>query len=105
MRHVQQIAVLANGQIVTRNVDFLRIQSPSGMSIPGLGVFAWIKCCMADWARGIVHRKRISSAIRELDAMDDHILEDIGISRCEIPIVVEKSMLSDTKLAASRMWR
>lgn len=44
---------------------------------------------VARLARGIAQARRRGAAIRQLSALDDHLLGDIGITRGQIPAVVD----------------
>lgn len=52
-------------------------------------------------AARIVQARRRHAAIRELQALDDHLLKDIGISRSQVPYVVEQQ-LAGTRSEGSR---
>ena len=42
-------------------------------------------------------RSYAGAAIRELQALDDHLLKDIGISRSQIPYIVEEQLSGTSK--------
>lgn len=60
------------------------------------------------WWRAYALRRERNAAVRELRALDDRALKDIGINRCEIEWVVDgrdDTRLRDAAIAANRSCR
>ena len=60
------------------------------------------------WWRAYALRRERNAAVRELRALDDRTLKDIGINRCEIEWVVDgqdDTRLRDATIAANRSPR
>jgi uncharacterized protein YjiS (DUF1127 family) len=60
------------------------------------------------WWRAYALRRERNAAVRELRALDDRTLKDIGINRCEIDWVVDgrdDTRLKDATIAANRSRR
>jgi len=60
------------------------------------------------WWRAYALRRERNAAVRELRALDDRTLKDIGINRCEIEWVVDgqdDTRLRDATIAANRSCR
>jgi uncharacterized protein YjiS (DUF1127 family) len=58
----------------------------------------WIHTCVIDW---VVRR-----AMVELQALDDRILKDIGLRRCEIEYCVRQILKEESEPQANRSrWR
>ena len=57
---------------------------PFGASIPRQGLARVVTEVMARLAAAISHELRIRRDIRQLMAMDEHMLRDIGLTRADI---------------------
>ena len=70
---------------------------------------AWAAAAAAgNWWRAHLHRRERNAAVRELRALDDRALKDIGINRSEIEWVVDgedATRLRDATIAANRSRR
>jgi uncharacterized protein YjiS (DUF1127 family) len=75
----------------------------------GLGTAAGAVAATAGkWWRAYALRRERNAAVRELRALDDRTLKDIGINRCEIDWVVDgrdDTRLKDATIAANRSRR
>jgi len=61
-----------------------------------------------NWRRAYALRRERNAAVRELHALDDRTLKDIGVNRCEIEWVVDghdDTRLKDATIAANRSRR
>jgi uncharacterized protein YjiS (DUF1127 family) len=55
---------------------------------PGPGLLRWIADAIRGWVRAYIEHRAISSTVRVLQGMDDRMLADIGMTRGEIPSIV-----------------
>jgi uncharacterized protein YjiS (DUF1127 family) len=80
-----------------------------GAVLRGLRTAAWaVAATAAKWWRAYALRRERNAAIRELHALDDRELKDIGINRSEIEWVVDgedATRLRDATIAANRSRR
>ena len=87
-----------NGQESRGHLDFERLggmtdgrdlddpRSQDGHPTDSRSPLTWqrIGWALADWVRGLLRRSRIRRAVRELQALDDRTLKDIGLTRGQI---------------------
>ena len=80
-----------------------------GAVLRGLRTAAWAVAATAGkWWRAYALRRERNAALRELHALDDRTLKDIGINRSEIEWVVDgqdATRLRDATIAANRSRR
>jgi uncharacterized protein YjiS (DUF1127 family) len=81
----------------------------AGVVLRPLRIAAWAVAATAgSWWRAYALRRERNAAVRELRALDDRTLKDIGISRCEIDWVVDgqdDTRWKDATIAANRSRR
>ena len=99
-------------QQIIRRAEVARTQALRGLVgavLGGLGTAAWAVAATAGkWWRAYALRRERNAAVRELRALDDRTLKDIGINRCEIEWVVDgedATRLRDATIAANRLRR
>ena len=63
--------------------------------------FDRIRSLLGSFAMNLVMRYQRRAAEAELYALDDHLLHDIGIARCQIPMIVD-AMLCDQVIGKCR---
>jgi uncharacterized protein YjiS (DUF1127 family) len=66
------------------NTSVHRLHAPSALQRFVFAVVAALRSTAAAWQRG----RRRRAALRELDALDDHMLQDIGLRRNELQSLV-----------------
>ena len=75
-------------QQIIRRAEVARTQALRGLVgavLGGLGTAAWAVAATAGkWWRAYALRRERNAAVRELHALDDRALKDIGITRGEI---------------------
>jgi uncharacterized protein YjiS (DUF1127 family) len=81
----------------------------AGVVLRPLRIAAWAVAATAGkWWHAYALRRERNAAVRELRALDDRALKDIGINRCEIEWVVDRhddTRLRDATIAANRSRR
>ena len=81
----------------------------AGAVLRPLRIAAWAVAATAGkWWRAYALRRERNAAVRELRALDDRELKDIGIHRCQIEWVVDShddTRLRDATIAANRSRR
>ena len=99
-------------QQIIRRAEVARTQALRGLVgavLGGLGTAAWAVAATAGkWWRAYALRRERNAAVRELHALDDRTLKDIGITRGEIEWVVDgedATRLRDATIAANRSRR
>ena len=99
-------------QQIIRRAEVARTQALRGLVgavLGGLGTAAWAVAATAGkWWRAYALRRERNAAVRELHALDDRTLKDIGITRGEIEWVVDgedATRLRDATIAANRLRR
>ena len=99
-------------QQIIRRAEVARTQALRGLVgavLGGLGTAAWAVAATAGkWWRAYALRRERNAAVRELHALDDRALKDIGITRGEIEWVVDgedATRLRDATIAANRSRR
>jgi uncharacterized protein YjiS (DUF1127 family) len=85
------------------------LQAAAGRGAAILRPFAKAAVAAAGkWQRAYAIRRERNAAVRELRALDDRTLRDIGVNRCEIEWVVrgrDATRLRDATIAANRCRR
>jgi uncharacterized protein YjiS (DUF1127 family) len=69
--------------MVTADREVAAIQ-PFGASIPRKGPAGFVTQVVARIAAAVAEELRIRSDMRQLRAMDDHMLKDIGLTRLDV---------------------
>jgi uncharacterized protein YjiS (DUF1127 family) len=99
-------------QQIIRRAEAARAQAVRGLVgavLRGLRTAAWAVAATAGkWWRAYALRRERNAAVRELHALDDRTLKDIGINRSEIEWVVDgedATRLRDATIAANRSRR
>jgi uncharacterized protein YjiS (DUF1127 family) len=99
-------------QQIIRRAEAARAQALRGLVgavLRGLRTAAWaIAATAGKWWRAYALRRERNAAVRELHALDDRTLKDIGINRSEIEWVVggeDATRLRDATIAANRSRR
>ena len=99
-------------QQIIRRAEVARAQALRclvGAVLRGLRTAAWAVAATAGkWWRAYALRRERNAAVRELHALDDRTLKDIGINRSEIEWVVggqDDTRLRDASIAANRSRR
>jgi len=99
-------------QQIIRRAEVARTQALRGLVgavLGGLGTAAWAVAATAGkWWRAYALRRERNAAVRELHALDDRTLKDIGITRGEIEWVVDgedATRLRDATIASNRSRR
>jgi uncharacterized protein YjiS (DUF1127 family) len=99
-------------QQIIRRAEVARAQALRGLVgavLRGLRTAAWAVAATAGkWWRAYALRRERNAAVRELHALDDRTLKDIGINRSEIEWVVggqDDTRLRDASIAANRSRR
>jgi uncharacterized protein YjiS (DUF1127 family) len=99
-------------QQIIRRAEVARAQALRGLVgavLRGLRTAAWAVAATAGkWWRAYALRRERNAAVRELRALDDRTLKDIGINRSEIEWVVggqDDTRLRDASIAANRSRR
>jgi uncharacterized protein YjiS (DUF1127 family) len=99
-------------QQIIRRAEVARAQALRGLVgavLRGLRTAAWAVAATAGkWWRAYALRRERNAAVRELHALDDRMLRDIGVSRSEIEWVVygrDATRLRDASIAANRSRR
>jgi len=81
----------------------------AGVVLRPLRVAVWAVAATAGrWWRAYALRRERNAAVRELRALDDRTLKDIGVNRCEIEWVVDgqdDTRSRDATIAANRSRR
>ena len=81
----------------------------AGVVLRPLRTAAWaVAAAAGSWWRAYALRRERNAAVRELRALDDRTLKDIGVNRCEIEWVVDghdDTRLKDATIAANRSRR
>ncbi|MBV8324432.1 MAG: DUF1127 domain-containing protein [Hyphomicrobiales bacterium] len=97
---------------IIRRAEVARAQALRGLVgavLRGLRAAAWAVAATAGkWWRAYALRRERNAAVRELHALDDRTLKDIGINRSEIWWVVggqDATRLRDATIAANRSRR
>jgi uncharacterized protein YjiS (DUF1127 family) len=97
---------------IIRSAQVARAQALRGLVgavLRGLRTAAWAVAATAGkWWRAYALRRERNAAVRELHALDDRTLKDIGINRSEIEWVVDgqdATRLRDATIAANRSRR
>ncbi len=97
---------------IIRRAEVARAQALRGLLgavLRGLRTAAWAVAATAGkWWRAYALRRERNAAVRELRALDDRALKDIGINRSEIEWVVDgedATRLRDATIAANRARR
>src|SRR6516225_10111012 len=96
-------------QQIIRRAESARARALRGLLyavLRGLRTAAWAAAAAAgNWWRAHLHRRERNTAVRELRALDDRALKDIGINRSEIEWVVDgedATRLRDATIKANR---
>ena len=99
-------------QQIIRRAEVARARALRGLVgavLRGLRTAAWAVAATAGkWWRAYALRRERNAAVRELHALDDRTLKDIGINRSEIEWVVDgedATRLRDATIAANRSRR
>jgi len=99
-------------QRIIRRAEAARARALRGLVdavLRGLRTAAWAAFAAAgNWWRAYIRRRERNAAVRELRALDDRTLKDIGITRGEIEWVVDgedDTRLRDATIAANRSRR
>ena len=99
-------------QQIIRRAESARARALRGLLyavLRGLRTAAWAAAAAAgNWWRAYALRRERNAAVRELHALDDRTLKDIGINRSEIEWVVDgedATRLRDETIAANRSRR
>ena len=97
---------------IIRRAEVARAQALRGLVgavLRGLRTAVWAVAATAGkWWRAYTLRRERNAAVRELHALDDRELKDIGINRSEIEWVVDgedATRLRDATIAANRSRR
>jgi len=97
---------------IIRSAEVARAQALRGLVgavLRGLRTAAWAVAATAGkWWRAYALRRERNAAVRELRALDDRSLKDIGINRSEIEWVVDgedATRLRDATITANRSRR
>jgi uncharacterized protein YjiS (DUF1127 family) len=97
---------------IIRRAEVARAQALRGLVgavLRGLHTAPWAVAATAGkWWRAYALRRERNAAVRELRALDDRALKDIGINRSEIEWVVDgedATRLRDATIAANRSRR
>src|SRR5947209_16051880 len=99
-------------QQIIRRAEVARAQALRGLVgavLRGLRTAAWAVIATAGkWWRAYALRRERRAAVRELHALDDRTLKDLGVNRSEIEWVVwgqDATRLRDATIAANRRQR
>jgi len=99
-------------QQIIRRAEVARARALRGLVgavLRGFRTAAWAVAATAGkWWRAYALRRERNAAVRELHALDDRTLKDIGINRSEIEWVVggqDDTRLRDASIAANRSRR
>src|SRR5258708_20488598 len=99
-------------QQIIRRAEVARAQALRGLVgavLRGLRTAAWAVAATAGkWWRAYALRRERNSAVRELHALDDRSLKDIGSNRSEVEWVVDgedATRLRDATITANRSRR
>jgi uncharacterized protein YjiS (DUF1127 family) len=99
-------------QQIIRRAEAARARALRGLLdavLRGLRAAAWaVFAAAGNWWRAYMRRRERNAAVRELHALDDRTLKDIGINRSEIEWVVDgedATRLRDATIEANRSRR